>query len=474
MPTEDITDLEVKKSFAVKIIESIESQEYEGKLNSVSVLGDIFDSKNYIEIFKSEQINRKLFSMLHSEGDKAVVKCALIFLNTLYRKFPFYTPKQSGEDGQDSFAKNYLPGFVQSTSDMEILPHINTLLKEELPVICTLIEREEDRLLTQQYGQKIKCYGAIRIQATYFIISIISQGKQDYALLLAPCLSPLLENCVEYQWNSMLHNNVETIFKELFKIDSKYEDGIRTAVIAETDLTNYIASLEINIKMPESGREIRSGIVATFFSIANMLKNHPSEYVQKELYKNDKWIEFVETELKLANDNNEQALAGHQSKGNDSDDDISNYETNMDKLFEQFSNLKKSHDSSRDLEEEEDEEPQSTENILDEIQTSDASSDSDSFTSDKDEKEESKKKSKKITKKSDKSGAAKEAEKEVELTETLENTQQNQPEPQNAEPDSAITEDEDEENLEEDNSYYDNSYWRVDIGYKLDDLLQDC
>lgn len=453
----------------MKIIESIENQEYEGRLNSVSVLSDIFDCKNYIEIFKSEQINKKLFNMLRI-NDKEVVKCALIFLNTLYRKFPFYIPKQSGEDGQDSFVKNYLPAFVQNTTDMEILSHIDSLLQEELPNICNLLEREEDRLLNQQYGQNIKCYGAIRIQATYFIISIIAQGKQDYALLLASCLLPLLKHCTEYQWNSMLHNNVETIFKELFKIDSKYEDVVRTAVIAETDLTNYIASLEINIKMPESGREIRSGIVATFYSIANMLKDHPSEYVQEELSKNEKWIDFVETDLMLANKNNEQALAGHQSKGYDSDDDISNYETNMDKLFEQFSNLKKSHDSSRDLEEEDDEEPQSTENILDEINRSDTSSDSGSSASEK-EGEESKKSSKKITKKSN---SAKEAEKEVELTETLENTQQPQPEPQSAEPVSAEIEEEDEENIEEDDSYYDNSYWRVDMGYKLDDLLQDC
>lgn len=116
--------------------------------------------------------------------------------------------------------------------------------------------------------------------------------------------------------------------------------------------------------MPDSGREIRTGVIATFINIANQLCKHESPYVQEELNKSEKWTEFVETELKTSNDNNERALAGHQSKAGDSDEEAINYETSMDKLFTVFTQLKESHDSSRELDDDDEDEIGDTENIL--------------------------------------------------------------------------------------------------------------
>lgn len=112
----------------------------------------------------------------------------------------------------------------------------------------------------------------------------------------------------------MLHNNVELVLTELFKKNSKYSEDLCTAVIAETGLADYIADLAVDAQMPSSGRPVRSGAIATFISIANMLLSHESEYVQQELSSSDKWTAFVHAELAAANANNERALAGHRSK----------------------------------------------------------------------------------------------------------------------------------------------------------------
>ena len=120
---------------------------------------------------------------------------------------------------------------------------------------------------------------------------------------------------------------------ELFKKNSKYSEDLCTAIIEETGLADFIADLIVDSKMPSSGRPIRSGVIATFINIANLLLNHESEYVQQELNKSDKWINFVNSELASSNANNERALAGHRSKAWDSDGEAVNCETSMLRLI---------------------------------------------------------------------------------------------------------------------------------------------
>lgn len=365
---EDTESSERNLNFALKVINSMETQDHEGKINSAHVLSEIMDTKAYSEIYKSLKVNQRLFELLKSE-DELTVRSTFIFLNALYKKFPFYYSRPAS-DSSDDFAKLYLPSGDQNEEDLVIYDHIDDLLKHELPTIASILDQETSENLGQQYGEIIKPFGATRIYAVKFISSIIAQGNTDYALNLAACLTPLLNYCVQYPWNSMLHNYVEMIFNDLFKKDSKYSDEIRTAVIAETGLADFIADIETEVPMPESGRIVRSGPIATFVVIANMLNNHTSEYVREELHKSDKWLEFISGELLNSNENNERALAGHQSKAGDSDEESANYETSMDKLFAVFTNLKESHDSSRELEDSDEDEKVDTTNILGDLNSS--------------------------------------------------------------------------------------------------------
>lgn len=395
-------------------------------------------------------------------------------MNALYKKFPFYKPKENSKDEQQDFAKMYLPSSAFNGDDMVVMDHIDTILKEELGTICSIIERDTGETLEQQYGQTTKTYGAVRIEATRFLINIVSLGNTDYASLLAPCLPTLMKHCVEYPWNSLLHNNVESIFYELFKKGSKYPDEVRTGIIAETQLTDYIASLQVDIKMPQSGRYIRSGVVATFFSVANMLNGHESEYVQEELSKDQNWAGFVETELKIANDNNEQALAGHQSKAGDSDDDISNYETSMDKLFAQFTSLKESHDSSRELEDDE-EEVTKTDNILGELEeemkeNSEPEGKQAPRKSDTKQKDSIKSKIKQNTKEEE---SKKELETILSADTSAKNIKQDV-EPQSVSDIASSLQVIEDDSSKESTEFYDNSFWSLKSSFKLEDLLQDC
>lgn len=443
-----------KKQFILQIIDNVESQVYEGKLNSSMVLVDIMEFKSWMQFYKTLQLNQRLFDLIKSD-DGLTVRVGLTVLNVLYKKFPFYIPKPV-EEVEDNFAKVYLPSSTNG-EEMHINPEIDELLKEELPFIENVLDQKLSNTLAQQYGEIIIPFGATKLQAVKFVSSIIALGNQEYALILATCLPTLLKYCRGYPWNSFLHNNVENIFYEIFKKNSKYSDDVRTALIAESELTDYISECQVEAVMRDSGRKIRSGLPATINSIANMLFSHTSEYVQEELTKSDKWSEYVEIELLPSNDNNDRALAGHSSKAGDSDDDSANYETSMDKLFAVFTNLKESHDSSRELDDSDsDEEPLNTDNILKDINTS-----SESLSSA--ESDSKKKDPKKKTRNS--------ASEEVKNDKT--------PEPQVKVEDKivkpvAIKQLEPEEKIEEVSSFHDNSYWAVPSSFSLDKLLQDA
>jgi hypothetical protein len=442
-----------KKDYLLRIIDSISTQEFEGKLNSAMVLTDIMDSKSVSDYYKSREVSEKLFAQIRSDDD-LTTRCSLQVLTSLYKKFPFWVPRQADSD-KDDFAKMYLP--QQDTEDMEIMPHIDEILKENLPFIETILDVVPKGTLEQQYGEIIKPFGATKLQAAKFITNIIAVGNQEYAISLAACLPTLLKFCIEYPWNSMLHNCVESLFFELFKKSSKYNDEIKTAVIAESNLTDFIANCPVDATMRDSGRTIRGGFIATIVNIANMLKDNDSEYVQEELAKSDNWVEFMHSELSISNSRNEMALAGHQSKAGDSDEDSANYETSMDKLFAVFTNLKESHDSSRD-ESSSDEEEVDTTNILKDVDTSSESSETQP-------KEETK------SHEPEDNGKYGFAQAKKQNDEKLASIAAQKEKSEKEKAEKAASEEDD--NTSETNTYYDNSYWSLQPTYSLDALLQD-
>ena len=356
---EDSGDPDLQKQFVFYLLDSIRTQDLEGKLNSSLVLSEIIENKFFAEVFKSDDVNKELLDLLRLDSDLSV-RAALNVATSLYKKYPLVQPNTAKSDDPNAFAKTYLSQSEENKEELEIPEHIDALLKEGLILIEEILSRETESTLDQQYGEIIKPFGATRLQAVKLIYHIITQGNTQYTLRLVPWLQLLLKHWVDFPYNSMLHNNVELIMTELFKKSSKYNEDVWTAIIAETGLPDYIADLTVDSQMPTSGRSIRSGVIATFINIANLLLNHESEYVQQELNRSDKWNYFVNTELASSNANNERALAGHRSKAWDSDDESVNYETSMDKLFSIFTQLKESHDSSRELDESEIEDINST------------------------------------------------------------------------------------------------------------------
>mmetsp|Transcript_25780 Transcript_25780/g.29693 ORF Transcript_25780/g.29693 Transcript_25780/m.29693 type:complete len:272 (-) Transcript_25780:1171-1986(-) len=175
---ENMDNPEKKKGYILSIINSMRTQEYEGKLNSAIILSEVIEAKHLWETFKSEEVNLKLFELLESDDD-LTVRAALTFLNVLYKKFPFYERKGPGRQGSDDFADTYLP------------PTGRTDEAPAQPAACfsaieAIIDRGSRDRLEQQYGATIEPFGATRMQAAKLITNIIAQGNTQHALSLAP------------------------------------------------------------------------------------------------------------------------------------------------------------------------------------------------------------------------------------------------------------------------------------------------
>lgn len=112
-------------------------------------------------------------------------------------------------------------------------------------------------------------------------------------------------------WNSALHKLTEEILTEILRSNSKYDESFRTAFIEDTELVQFLASIEKNTTHEQSSWTVWSGIVASFMVIANLLDKNQSHYVKDIVVKTPEWEPFKTSLLAESNFNNNQPLAGH-------------------------------------------------------------------------------------------------------------------------------------------------------------------
>lgn len=150
---------------------------------------------------------------------------------------------------------------------------------------------------------------------------------------------------------------METVEDKEFK-----EKVLASGNIGQTLITLAKSS---NFEHP-SKRPIRNGFMAAVTKIANLLLKNKSPAVTSYLASlGEEWTKFVYGELKRSNDNNNRSLGGHNNRPSmDDEDNDKDYEMNMEKIMQKFSNFNTSlnNNSNDDDEEEEDINNDSNEN----------------------------------------------------------------------------------------------------------------
>lgn len=86
--------------------------------------------------------------------------------------------------------------------------------------------------------------------------TFIKLGELEYAVVLTQTCVKLLQFCKEYLWNSALHKLTEEILTEILRSNSKYDESFRTAFIEDTELVQFLASIEKNTTHEQSNRTV--------------------------------------------------------------------------------------------------------------------------------------------------------------------------------------------------------------------------
>lgn len=182
---EDSGDPELQTRFVLSLLDAVRTQDLEGKLNSSLVLSEIIDNKLFADVFKSDEVNKRLMSLLSLDSDLSV-RAALNVAASLYKKYPLVQPRSMQADDPNAFAKTYLSQSDNKSETSGIPENIDALLKEGLNLIEDILTRQPAGMLDQQYGSAIKPFGATRLQAVKLIYHIVAQGNTQYTLRLVP------------------------------------------------------------------------------------------------------------------------------------------------------------------------------------------------------------------------------------------------------------------------------------------------
>mmetsp|Transcript_1786 Transcript_1786/g.1669 ORF Transcript_1786/g.1669 Transcript_1786/m.1669 type:complete len:156 (+) Transcript_1786:142-609(+) len=123
---------------------------------------------------------------------------------------------------------------------------------------------------------------------------------------------------VDYEWNNLLHNQIEKIFSATIEGDN---NKLRMSLMKDRKLVDFLfdATRETNYTMPNAQqRQIRRGYLGHLTNIAKLIeKKAETDNDIKELITCDKWNDFDDTYLRETQETNNIDLAG---KGGDEDD----------------------------------------------------------------------------------------------------------------------------------------------------------
>lgn len=331
---------ELKEQVLCQIIDQIQSEDLEAKLNASLVLRELIDAKKNFS-FRSPIIHQRLFDVMKS-GDDLVLRAGFQVLDTLYAKVSI---SKYGNGEEDNFK-----GGENKLLNDQIIPEIDQILQSNLPLLSDFIETYDSKTVYQSdFRAEQKSFGLTRIEAIKVMRTIVRLGIVEYTVPFIQTCKALMTFCVEYQWNSALHKLVEEILTDILRSNSKFPESFRTAFIEETQLVDFLSDLDVYGQHEQSQRVLRAGAVPSFIVIANVLDQNQSTYVKDTIRSNPKWQDFKESTLDVSNRTNNMALAGHQANRQEDDDDSddSHYETSMDKLFQTFTAVKEAYDQNR-------------------------------------------------------------------------------------------------------------------------------
>jgi len=318
-----------------------------GKYNSMHASTEIL--KNLLDRSTIDYF----FSILKAGNSTSSCAVALILGNIFAYYILINTPKvmQPSEDSPTETP-------IQSVELSDEIPLVAALI-DNLEHIVQYIGNTTGTQIKAQYGGEVIPFGSARLKLVeLLIIAMKANNKKIYAKLIeVNFLETLLKLITKYEWNNMLHNQIEKVINLIIDGNS---DELKEALFGKAALLATIieATRETEFTMLNNkGRKIRKGYLGQITRISNKINESKDPIITKYTANSPLWKEYVESTLNETNEKNKVHLGGKDPRAPVIDEDeMRDVQLELPGFLQKFTKFFKIKNDQKDEDEEVEEE----------------------------------------------------------------------------------------------------------------------
>jgi len=310
--------------------------------NAAYLICEIFGKYNTMhcgrEVLSSlltDQTISYFFGILEARNSVSSCAVALILGNI----FAYYILISSSRN-YDNESQEYYSQSPTMTELKDDLPLIVALLNH-IPSIISYLGENQGSSITNQCGTNIVPFGGAKLKLIELLIIALKTGNQKIHAKLAQSgfVETLLELFLRFEWNNMLHNQVEKVLTFIIEGNS---DELKATLFEKADILGFLINATRQSEYDMSGkhkRKVRKGYMGQVVRLSNKIAESRDDYIFNFTNNSTAWKDYLAAELAETNKKDKIHLGGRDPRGHyqDDDDEYDNLD-NSDPLNRYYSN----------------------------------------------------------------------------------------------------------------------------------------
>jgi hypothetical protein len=298
-------DVEMVNNSAYLICETF------GKYNTMHCGREVLSS------LLTDQTISYFFGILEARNSVSSCAVALILGNIFAYYILISTSRNYDGESQEYYSQSPTMGELKDD-----LPLIVALLGH-IPSIIDYLGENQGSSITNQCGTNIIPFGGAKLKLIELLIIALKTGNQKIHAKLAQAgfVETLLELFLRFEWNNMLHNQVEKVLT--FIIEGNSEE-LKVTLFEKADILTFLINATRQSEYDMSGkhgRKVRKGYMGQVVRLSNKIIESRDDYIMNFTNYFTAWKEYVNAELAETNKKDKINLGGRDPRGHFQDDD---------------------------------------------------------------------------------------------------------------------------------------------------------
>ncbi|EAR85577.3 SIT4 phosphatase-associated protein (macronuclear) [Tetrahymena thermophila SB210] len=315
-------------------------QEILVQINSTSLRPQSFEVKR--QLYNQEHIDVLIESITNHKASFSQASLILSSFLDHYRQTMFNDNSNEdtenycsdglnfGRKNDETISKEFPLEYIQTKTGLLIKALMEENFNIEVPKHET------------QYGTEVQPFGLNRVKLLHLILCLLKTENQvvNDAIVQNGFFEYLLKLIIKHEWNNILHNQIEQIFNESFKIAMK-DEKVRAEIISGAKFLDFIVQNGKDFKTQPgtSKKQINKGYVCMIVNFANQIEEQKEKFqwLQDAVDRTEGWANFVNGSLKETNELHKRDLGNDDPrKRKESEDSIPNTDISIKEIYMKF------------------------------------------------------------------------------------------------------------------------------------------